>query len=94
MASLMPHALHRIITPAMMSVYTHYETPMLMWQVPEALPRLQQLTHMAYTGGFPGGGTSWLGELLASTATLTGLRSLHLACSSQCGSALAEALQY
>ncbi len=62
-----------------------------MRQVPKALPRLQQLTHLAYAGGFRGGCTDWVHELLASTATLTGLRALHLSSSPHCGGALAEA---
>ena len=48
-------------------------------QVPTALAALTQLTQLAYTRGFPVGGPGWERKLLAATAALTDLHSLHLA---------------
>lgn len=48
-------------------------------QVPAALASLTQLKQLAYTRGFPVGGPGWERKLLAATAALTDLRSLHLA---------------
>ena len=52
---------------------------LMMCQVPSALPSLQRLTRLAYDRGFSKGPPGWERKLLASTAALTNLQSLHLA---------------
>ena len=55
-------------------------TPLVMRQVPSALPSLRRLTRLAYSNGacYPTGPPNWEHELLASTASLTALRSLEV----------------
>ena len=52
---------------------------LMMCQVPSALPSLHRLTRLAYDRGFSNRPPGWERKLLASTAALTNLGSLHLA---------------